>query len=162
MTTDIFADRPTQILSENCPSCDGTGIYTQGMAEGKGAAVVCSRCKGTGEYLRVYVPFEGKQTPPANITRVYSHNASVELLVPTVPGGVSIQEWQDNPDSAFRPGTEVRTGSCPLWWFSRGMGKTPPPNWQECVSHGPYTRCPSWENKKACWERWDTERATRN
>lgn len=36
-----------------CPSCEGTGIYS-GMGESKNTAVICHSCKGTGKYHYVY------------------------------------------------------------------------------------------------------------
>ena len=36
-----------------CPSCNGTGLYG-GMGEGKGAAVICNNCDGTGAFMYSY------------------------------------------------------------------------------------------------------------
>ena len=149
----------THTISEQCPTCDGTGLYTQGMAELKSAAVVCRTCKGTGEHQHPYTPFTGKRPPPPDITKVYSHNASTHLLTPDVPGGVTIEEWIADADSAYKPGTEVRTGSCPLWWFSRSHTDETPPKWPECITTGPYMKCLKWGEREGCWERWDHERA---
>jgi hypothetical protein len=54
-----------------CHSCVGTGLYS-GMAEGKGAAVVCNRCNGTGRfhYEYSYKEFTGRKELPG-IDRVY-------------------------------------------------------------------------------------------
>jgi len=43
-----------------CRSCGGTGLY-QGMCEGKGRAVVCLGCNGTGRDIIVYKPFTGRR-----------------------------------------------------------------------------------------------------
>jgi len=43
-----------------CTSCSGTGLY-QGMCEGRGRAVVCITCYGTGRESIVYKPFSGRR-----------------------------------------------------------------------------------------------------
>ncbi len=45
-----------------CGACDGTGLYV-GMGERDGAAVVCSRCGGTGKQTNKieYKTFDGKK-----------------------------------------------------------------------------------------------------
>jgi len=54
-----------------CPSCNGTGIYS-GMGERKDTAVICYKCKGTGEYKYVfkYEEFTGRKIKKG-IKRVY-------------------------------------------------------------------------------------------
>lgn len=49
-----------QSVKAKCESCGGTGLY-QGMCEGKGRAVVCVNCEGTGCVTITYEPFEGRK-----------------------------------------------------------------------------------------------------
>ena len=43
-------------VNTECKDCGGTGLYS-GFAEGKGVAVVCLGCKGTGCASLTYTPF---------------------------------------------------------------------------------------------------------
>jgi hypothetical protein len=43
-------------VKTECGACRGTGLY-RGIAEPKGVAVVCLRCRGTGCEELEYVPF---------------------------------------------------------------------------------------------------------
>ena len=54
-----------------CPSCGGTGLY-QGMGEGKGTAVICHSCEGSGSYMYSYSynDFTGRKIKEG-IQRVY-------------------------------------------------------------------------------------------
>jgi len=58
---------------EECGACKATGLY-QGFAESGGAAVVCSRCKGTGKVkvkqgITIFIERKDKK----GIKRVYSN-----------------------------------------------------------------------------------------
>jgi len=54
-----------------CPYCAGTGIFS-GMGEGENVAVICNKCKGTGQfhYAYDYNEFTGRKIKPG-IERVY-------------------------------------------------------------------------------------------
>ena len=54
-----------------CPACGGTGVYV-GLAEKKGAGVVCYKCGGTGcfHFLYRYNEFKGKKEIKG-VDRVY-------------------------------------------------------------------------------------------
>jgi len=47
-------------LIVHCSSCDGTGLYS-GMCEGKGSAVVCLNCNGSGAETIVLRKFTGRK-----------------------------------------------------------------------------------------------------
>ena len=153
-------DQQTVTQQEQCPNCKGTGLYA-GMGERLGAAVMCRKCKGTGMFEHQFVPFSGKQPPPGNISRVYAHNPSdgAFIITPEVPGGVPIQEWQQNPDSTIRPGAEIRTICCPSWWFMSTVTQKEQPVWPECVKTSPFMDCPMFAQKQQCWQKLDLGRA---
>ena len=52
-----------------CSACGGTGLY-RGMCEGKGTAVVCLRCDGTGCRDLEYTPFTERK-PRTDVEHVY-------------------------------------------------------------------------------------------
>jgi hypothetical protein len=58
-------------MNIECQACGGTGVYV-GMAERKGAAVVCRTCKGTGcyGYSFSYNEFNGRRRKDG-VERVY-------------------------------------------------------------------------------------------
>ena len=151
--------RPTTV-KEQCSSCGGTGLYT-GMAEKDGAAVLCKRCQGSGAYILEYIPFTGKKAPPSSITWVYAQNPSATLLTPETPGGVSRNEWLENPDSALQEGREVRTAACPKWWYDLSSMSDKAPDWEACKFTGPYADCPFFASKDRCWEQWDADQASK-
>lgn len=43
-----------------CSSCGASGLYS-GMCEGKGSAVICLDCGGTGCQTIEYQPYEGRR-----------------------------------------------------------------------------------------------------
>lgn len=50
----------TKRISQECPDCHGTGLYS-GMCEAKGDAVVCITCEGKGWIWHYYTPFTGRR-----------------------------------------------------------------------------------------------------
>ena len=148
----------TMTWAEQCSRCQGTGLYHIGIGERLGAAAVCRECQGTGELKkeRAYTPFAGKKPPPQHITRVYAHNLTGHVISPSTPGGVDVEQWQQDPDSVLNPGAELRHITCPQWWYGRTMPPKPP-GWDECIKAGMYENCPSFALREKCWERWDQE-----
>ena len=63
------------------------------MSEGKGAAVICETCSGTGEQQvkHTFEPFSGRKMRP-EVTRIYRTSAGIKLHADLVPGGVSYEE----------------------------------------------------------------------
>ncbi len=62
-----------------CPYCKGTGVYV-GMAEGRGAAVMCHRCDGTGayEYSYSYNEYTGRKVKEG-VSRVYLSSGGYKI-----------------------------------------------------------------------------------
>ena len=138
-----------ETIIARCDRCRGTGLY-RGMAEMPGAAVVCRECKGTGSREITYVPFDGRQPPPEGVERVWSHNRSTPPAEPgDQPGaGVTVEEWQVDPESVHRPGAEERENSCPSLWHAGLI-------WDECIKAGTIPGCPRYPERAACWEKYD-------
>lgn len=70
---------PKLELEIQCKSCQGTGLY-QGVGEGKGTAVVCYDCKGTGKahYSFQYEEFTGRKLRD-DVERVYRRGSPYKL-----------------------------------------------------------------------------------
>ena len=148
----------TQTISwtQQCADCKGIGLY-QGMGEREGASVVCKSCRGTGEqhFTKEYEPFAGRRKP-VGITQVYQTNPGIMLANDIVPGGVSIEQWLEEPDSPQQAGAEMREHTCPAWWY-QGANFSLQPQWSECRKSMKFSDCPSFAKKEKCWERWDRE-----
>ena len=146
---------------EKCQSCGGTGLY-RGMAEGKGAAVVCAKCKGTGchHFVHEWDEFKGRVTRE-NVQRVIAVNPGIgvganEQYRLEDFGGMPYADWLDG--KPFPEGSEMRRFTCPCWWY-QGADYKRKPEWDECwktLGHT-FSRCEFFENKVACWARWDRE-----
>jgi len=89
-----------------CPSCNGTGLYS-GMAEGEGIAVICYKCKGSGKYHFVYSynKFKGRKKKEG-IKRVFLKGTQYKIGLGVInfdkvgpidmdKEGVSYQEFLD-------------------------------------------------------------------
>lgn len=145
-------------IKRECPTCSGTGLYT-GVAEKEGAAVICHGCKGAGfdTFRMTYHEFTGRKKRDG-VTRVYATNPGIGLKSGAVSGGVPVEQWERDCDSPFAPGAEMREETCPAWWY-QSADYSKQPKWKECT-HGMFIKCPHFENKRACWERWDRENDT--
>ena len=148
-------------FDEQCQSCNGTGLYS-GMCEGKGAAVVCSTCNGTGceHFKHTYEEFKGRK-PRSGIKRVYEVNPGIgigEGNGHTLEqfGGMSYTDW--SVGKPFPAGSENREFTCPAWWYQIADYKCKP-NWSECWGNtgSRFSKCPYFNKKSRCWERWDRE-----
>ena len=141
-------------FDEKCKHCNGTGLYT-GMGEKRMVAVVCHTCEGTGcHHVKfVYEDFEGRQQAE-NITRVHECNPGIFINDDPKFGGISYQEWLENP--VFPEGTENRLYTCPAWWFQNASKDKP--EWNECGLGRLFADCEHFPVKDACWRRWDKER----
>ena len=146
-------------IQANCRDCRGTGLYA-GLGERDGIAVRCSRCRGTGQETIVYEPFQGLQKR-AGVARVVQANPGVVINPEITQGGVTYEEWLENPASANAPGREVREHYCPSWWF-QSADHARMPGWEECnIIQGSksWSDCPLYANKDGCWERFDQDQA---
>ena len=148
-------------FDEKCKSCDGTGLYV-GMGERDGAAVVCSRCNGTGKFhfVHEYEEFTHREEKEG-VKRVYQVNIGIligeEVGVCKLEdfGGMSYEEWKKGKQ--FKLGMEDRKHTCPAWYYqSADSNKTP--EWDECCLVGvTFSKCAYFPNKEACWQRFDRE-----
>lgn len=149
-------------IEHACDSCNSTGLYT-GFAEGKGAAVICNGCGGTGKavFEMTYQKFTGRKGKNG-IVRVLRTNPGIgigEIEGRKLEdfGGLSYKDWKAG--KPFGPGTEMRNFTCPAWWYNVVDYKKQP-DWDECLENGTqiFSRCPHFDAKAACWERFDKER----
>ena len=144
-------------LEAVCKTCTGTGLYV-GIAEQGGDAVVCHTCKGSGcNKIEIeYEPFHNRQDPSSEITRIYQTGVGVISHPDFTSGGVSVQEWQADSSSARRAGAEMRSHTCPAWWYQTA-DYSKKPNWDECAWGGSFSQCRYFPEKAGCWERFDRE-----
>jgi hypothetical protein len=144
-------------VSAQCNLCGGSGLYV-GMAERHGDAVVCGQCKGTGLYTIKYIPFNGRKEPRSRVLRVLQANPGIISAPGVTSGGVTLAEWVADPSSAKQRGKEMRSHTCPKWWY-QSVDYSKGPEWKECdESLGrTFSRCPSFARKSECWARFDRE-----
>lgn len=140
-------------FDEKCKPCNGTGLY-QGMAERDGFAVVCHQCKGTGKYhfVHEYEEFTGRQERQ-NVRTVVETNPGIVLGGNLKFGGMPYRNWLAGME--FKTGMEMREYTCPCWWY-QCADSDKKPDWEEC-GFGSFSACKYFENKAACWVRWDEE-----
>ena len=145
-----------------CRACKGTGLYV-GIGERDGAAVVCSRCKGSGcERIVVdYEPFVARAAKP-KVKRVYRTNCGFVIgqregvCALDDFGGMPIADWlAGNP---WPHGSEDRKHTCPAWWYQSADSKLQP-KWDEC-GFGTFSDCSHFADKAECWARFDREKAS--
>lgn len=146
-------------VREVCTSCGGTGLYC-GMAEGEGAAVVCSTCKGSGchVYVHEYKDFV-QRTKRKGVKWVYEINPGIGVgqgqgLSFSDFGGMPFEAWWEG--APFSPGSEMRKYTCPAWWYQSADYKKKP-NWDECVGCGAFVNCRHFKDKVKCWARFEAE-----
>jgi urease gamma subunit len=146
-------ERMSESVQIECKSCDGTGLYI-GVAEHDGAAVVCYRCKGTGEDTITFARFIERRPPTKPVSRV--HVARGYVLSPNHPdcaGGVAYQDWT--------PGMDVPADErlyCPMVYtnqeycaFRTEDGDARPGIGQRIAD------CEYWHVKAACWVRYHAD-----
>ena len=145
-------------VDEQCQACGGTGLYVS-MAERDGAAVVCYKCKGTGcfHFTHEYTPFVHRRERE-DVTRVVQGNPGIVIsgAIETYVGGQSFVDWKAG--QPMPPKSEMRLYTCPAWWYQTVDYKLKP-EWNECfdsLGHS-FSKCPHFEDKAKCWERWDAE-----
>ena len=150
-------------FKQQCKTCKGTGLYS-GMGEGDGCAVVCHVCGGEGgHHVKIeYDDFEGRKIRPG-IKHVYEINPGIKVGKSDKYefsdfGGMPYEDWLAG--KPFVPGMENRLCTCPAWWY-QGVNSEKNPDWKECrdMLGRPFSSCPHFKNKAACWARWDEENA---
>ena len=146
---------------QQCTACKGTGLYV-GIGERDGAAVVCHQCKGTGrrEMSVEYEEFTGRK-PRQDVKRVFRSGCGIVLHPIETPGGVSYQEWEDNPDSVHDLGNELRDHTCPKWYYQGGPHSGREVDWEKCREGcgvgGRFSECLYFSDKANCWKKFDEE-----
>lgn len=143
---------------EQCGHCAGTGLYV-GYGERNGAAVVCSRCDGTGrrEMTHEYVEFSGQRYRD-DVRRVYRCNPGIGIDATIVPGGAPYEEWVEDPEIVNTRGREIREHSCPAWWCQSVGDFRMKPKWEICPPAGTaFHQCINFPKKSGCWARFDRE-----
>lgn len=78
-------------ITIQCQPCGGTGLYS-GFMEGKGEAVVCAGCGGTGKQDFTYQPFTGRKKKNG-INRIRGGSGSI-LDDPTKAKWVTYSEFE--------------------------------------------------------------------
>lgn len=142
-------------VKAECDDCSGTGIYS-GFAEGKGFAVVCNRCRGTGCRTILYKDFT-KRKMKNNIHTVVRSGMGIMVAGNHDFGGLPYTNWLQLKDPVkFPKGTEMRNYTCPAWFFQEADYKKKP-NWKECIDWGNFRDCQYFKKKEDCWKKWDTE-----
>lgn len=143
--------------SRECESCNGTGVYC-GMGECKGAAVVCRACDGTGEE-KISIsgkPFKARRKK-MGVSRVWEINPGIGLKPGVTEGGISYADffaWKLFP----KRGAELRSHSCPAWWYQSANYKRKP-EWKDCQDSwaSSFPACKHFTDKQKCWKRFDRE-----
>ena len=146
---------PKTTIASECSRCGATGLYI-GMAEQDGMAVQCHTCNGTGkEIITVqWTPFT-KRKEKRGVKQVLEANPGIGAAPGVTPGGISYREWNSGKGFPKR-GAEMREHTCPAWWY-QSVDYRRKPGWNECIGCGQFSECPSFKNKKKCWERFDRE-----
>lgn len=133
-----------------CGACEGTGLYV-GMAERDGTAVVCYRCHGTGQVLVEWIPFQGRQPVPRDVTRVHvARGYGLSSRHPKCQGGLPVAEWAPG---AHVPADELLY--CPYLYTHQewcahpvrdGVRGSAPLRAGDVIS-----ACRYWSTKAECW-----------
>jgi hypothetical protein len=146
-----------------CSDCKSTGLYV-GMAEARGAAVVCNSCEGTGKKIKKieWDDFKGRKELP-NIKRVYATNPGIMIGEDKTRdihledfGGMPYSDWLSG--RPWAPGLEDRKHTCPAWWYQSFNYKLKP-TFPDCRGVVAFSDCHSFATKNICWGRWDKEYA---
>jgi hypothetical protein len=147
-------------FDEKCPSCKGTGLY-QGMGEGKGFAVVCHTCSGTGKhhFKHVYEEFT-KRKEATNVVQVLEVNPGISVGTNDKIsfkdfGGMSYEDWKKG--KKFPSKSEMRRFTCPAWWYQSANYELKP-HWEECTLCGSFSDCKRFKTKAKCWKKFDSEK----
>jgi hypothetical protein len=149
-----------------CPACEGTGLY-QGLGEGKGTAVVCYKCNGSGKYLYLYSynKFTGRKKKP-DIERVYLSGYGYKIGLGKLLFGGEIEIDMDNEGVSYDeflagkiPG-HIEELACPMLadqsacqkinGFTDKCSDLNGSSLWGCHIKG----CRNYKNKKECWKRF--------
>ena len=135
-----------------CMECNGTGLY-KGASELKGAATICSRCKGKGYTEFHYNEFNGRKRRE-DVDRVYKSSHGFTISSEDENGfefskyGCSYEEWLNGAEPK-----EIEDLYCPYYAHNHGIGNGP---LEEC-SEKFFTwikDCNHFCEKKECWKKY--------
>jgi len=138
-----------------CSACDATGLY-QGFCEKRGAAVICTRCEGTGKVTIDYIPFTERKIKE-NVKRIFKssfmyYHAAEDVVteegdpINFTQGGCTYQEWLDGVEP--KPVKELY---CPYLWDRKGVESCEKNlEWGKDIKDCKYYPC-----KEECWEIWE-------
>ena len=147
------------VQEATCDACDATGVYV-GLAERDGSAVVCHKCKGTGKRtIKIrWDDFENRKRRKG-IRRVVEFNPGICIGEGNGHrleefGGMDYTLWFRG--LAFQSHSEMREFTCPAWWY-QSANYSKKPHWDECIGIGSFSSCKHFDDKRACWERFDEE-----
>ena len=133
-----------EVLATECESCQGSGLYI-GWAEKDGAAVICSKCGGTGEYWMHYTPFTGRKERPEVVRRIWKKNTGWRITPDNSEGSMTLDEWKDNPDAINLPENAMQDKACPAVWYYDYP-------FDQCNKVMRFDHCPWWHSKEKCWQ----------
>lgn len=151
------------IAAMECQACNATGLY-QGLLEREASAIACSQCNGTGCEIVEYEPFTERRKRN-DIKQVFMGNEHV--VNDNTVGGVSYEEWIDNPESIYEPENALRNYHCPKLYMHyctakvRGRYEGKLKLWKQCntlLDPGQCVyNCSLYNEKGKCWEQFDDE-----
>lgn len=137
------------IITIECPSCKGTGIYA-GAAERDGAGVQCFICNGTGKTTYSYEEFMERKKRK-DIVQVVERNPGI-MISPEIPmGGMSYDDWFAG--KPFEHGMEMREYTCPFWWSRQKISTSRCDDGSMLGCR--YSDCKFFHDKAKCWEEYD-------
>lgn len=148
-----------------CPSCSGTGLYS-GMGESDNVAVICYRCKGSGQfhYTYEYNEFEGRKEKEG-IDRVYLEGYGYKIGTGVInfrgigeidmdKEGVSYQEFLEG-----KKPEHIKTLACPMLADQGACHKIKGFTNRCNELHGSWLfdirNCKYRDNKAKCWVRFE-------
>lgn len=157
-------------ISIECMACDATGLYI-GFGEIDGAAVICSKCNGTGKVDFEYQPFTKKRIRD-DVVRVFKgsfgfvHSASNVMqddgfVLAFASAGCTYEEWLNGAEP--KPVKELY---CPYYWTDQGLKNNEVNNlYRNCCSEG-FRRgdyiynCKHFSKKQWCWATFEAKMPT--
>jgi len=170
MSNELFKETDDSYIlniEAKCELCDGTGLYV-GMAERKGAAVICHTCNGTGKVnqKKIFKKFKSK-SKRKDVKRVFSSACGYIISaedVTTNEGitiefskcGCSYDEWLKGETP--KPIEDLH---CPYLHTGQSLQNQEHPQHsvylELCSKHlnwGNISDCKCYKNKHKCWKKY--------
>lgn len=91
-----------KVVFAECTDCDCSGVY-QGFMEGKGEAVICMGCDGTGCRKILYAPFVKRRRRPG--VKTVRNSAGRSIVTGCGPTGdaMSYEQFLGDLNRVFKP-----------------------------------------------------------